>query len=364
MSHRPKSRFMRWLPTLTLFAILNTVATAAPEAGLSVETLASDDIVLADCLAYLSFSKGESDTVLSYKHADYWIDFRPAESLLLGEESSPHGSKDALRLASQGVIGKDLLWLAEGGGYLGFSNYQALWVDEYYRQLFEKSPGYKVVDPMGADGLVGLRWDYLQTSGFAKVSGFGSRDRVSPQWSPVIGKSLSRTPTAIDSAGGRIEFENVLTRFLRTHNSVTVSNATGRKPRWSLETMENFAVSDSCVIRTTGGYAFEAPDFDAFWTTAAVEWDFQRQWFVGLNARFYQDSGEINNLVSYGVAAPPATTFGMAASVRWVEGPNQASLGIGPYWTRFHDEDKTSPVAPLHSDRLWLWFQFAWSHQF
>jgi hypothetical protein len=364
MYRRPKGSLKFWLPKLTLLVILNSVATAAPEAGLSVETLVSDDVVLADYLAYLTLSKGKSDTVLSYKHADYWIDFRPAESLLIGEKSGIYASKDALHLASQGEIGKDLLWLVEGGGYLGFSNYQALWVDEYYRQLFENSPGYQEADPMGVDGALSLRWDYLQTSGFAKFSTFGSHDRISPQWIPVIGKSLSHTRTAIDSMGGRIEFENVLTRRLRTHNSVTVSDATARKPRWSLETMENLALSDSCVVRSTSGYAFEAPDFDAFWTTAAVEWDFQRQWFVGLNTRFYQDSGEVNNLASYGVAAPPATTFGMAVSVRWVEGPNQASLGIGPYWTRFHDKNETSPVAPLHSDRSWLWFQAAWSHQF
>ncbi len=359
-----KSNHKRLLPALAVLAILNAVAAAAPESGISVETLVSDDIVLADYTAYLTFSKSDSDTVLSYKHADYWIDFRPAEFLIVGKENDTHASKDALRLASQGVLGKDLLWLVEGGGYLGFSDYRALWVDEYYRQLFEELPAYKVADPMGADGTLSLRWDYLQTSGFSKFSIFGSHDRISPQWERLIGQPLAHTRDALDSVGGRIEFENVLTRRLRTHNSITVSDTTARKPRWSLETMENFALSESCVIRTTSGYSFEAPEFDAFWTTAAVEWDFQRQWFFGLSARFYQDSGEIDSVVRYGVAAPSATTFGLAASVRWIDGPNQASLGLGPYWTRYHDEDDTSPVAPLYSDRSWLWLQVAWSHQF
>ena len=355
---------MRWLPKMTLVVVFNSVVAAAPDAGLNLESLVSDDVKLANCLAYLVFSKDDYETVLSYQHADYWIDFRPAESMLIGEPNDRHASKDALRLASQGPLGKDLLWLAEGGGYLGFDDYQALWVDEYYRQLFKDYQGYEAGDPMGADGILGLRWDYLQTSGFAKFSIFGSHDRISPQWEPVIGQGLTHTRTSLDSTGGRVEFENVLTRRLRTHNSVTVSDTTARQPRWSLETMDNFALSDSCVIRGTMGYSFEDPDFDAFWTTAAIEWDFQRKWFVGLNARFYQDSGETDSLVLHGVTAPPATTFGVAASVRWIDGPNQASFAIGPYWTRYDHEDQTSPVAPLHSDRSWLWFQAAWSHQF
>jgi hypothetical protein len=354
----------RWLSTMVCVLVSGRLVWATPETGVNLETMASDDIILTDCLAYLLYSKGEHETVLSYKHADFWIDYRPAEAALIGDSNNRHESKDSLRLAYQGPLGDDLLWLAEGGGYLGFDDFQSVWIDEYYRQTFKDYAGYEEGDPKGVDGLLGLRWDYLQTSGFAKFSVFAGHDRISPQWDPVIGQGLVSSRSSFDSVGGRIELENVLTRRFRTHNQLTMSDISERAPRWSFETMDNFALTDSWVLKGTMGCAFENPDFHAFWTTAVAEWDFQKKWFVGLNARFYQDSGETNDLILYGVDAPPATTFGVSATLRWIDGPNQASCGIGPYWSRYDDQDKTSPVAELFTDRSWLWIQFAWSRQF
>ena len=355
---------MRWLSAMVLSLVSGPWALAAPETGINLETMASDDVVLSDCLAYFLHSKGDYETVLSYKHADYWVDYRPAEASLIGDSSDRHESKNSLRLASQGPLGKDLLWLAEGGGYLGFDDFQSIWIDEYYRQTFEDYAGYEAGDPKGIDGLLGLRWAYLQTSGFAKISLFAGHDRISPQWEPVIGQGLTSSRSSFDSAGTRIEFENVLTRRFRMNNRLTMSDISERAPRWSFETMDNFALSDSWVLKGTMGCALENPDFHAFWATAAVEWDLQQKWFVGLNARFYQDSGETDDLILYGVDAPPATTFGASVALRWIDGPNQAALGIGPYWSRYDEQDPTSPVAELFTDRSWLWIQLAWSRQF
>jgi hypothetical protein len=355
---------MRWLAAMALSLVSGSWAAAAPETGINLEIMAANDVILADCLAYLVHSKGEYETVLSFNHADFWIDYRPSGTSLIGDTNDRHESKDSLRLALQGPLGKDLLWLVEGGGYLGFDDFQSVWIDEYYRQTFEDYTGYEAGDPKGVDGLLGLRWDYLQTSGFAKFSVFAGHDRISPQWEPVIGQGLTPSRSSFDSIGGRIEFENVLTRRFRTNNRLTMSDISERAPRWSFETMDNFALSDSWVIKGTMGCALENPDFHAFWTTAAVEWDFQQKWFVGLNARFYQDSGETDDLILYGVDAPPATTFGASVTLRWIEGQNQAALGIGPYWSEYDRQDATSPVAELFTDRSWLWIQLAWSRQF
>lgn len=355
----PRKRCLTLILTLLPFTAIRA---ELPELGTNLEVLAAKDVFLADTLIYLLLPSGEQKTVLSYKHTDNWIDYSPPNSIF-GDSVERYSEKDSLHLAAQGPLANDFLWLAEGGGYLGYSDFKSLWIDEYYRQLFEGYPGYKKGNPMGTDALLGLRWDYLQVSGFMKFSIFGALDRVSPQWDPIIGKGLTSSRTSLNSKGCRLELENVLSHRFRTHNSLTVSDSTDRSPRWSLETMDNYALSDSWVVRGTMGGAFENPDFHAFWTTAAVEWDYQQKWFLGLNARIYGDSGDTNDLITYGVNAPSATAYALTASLRCIEGPNQASIGIGPYWTRYH-ADKTSPVTKLYADRSWLWLQLAWSHQF
>ncbi len=338
---------------------------AAPEAGFNLEALASDDIKLIESAAYLHFSEGNYETVLSYQHSVYGIDYRPPANAPIGQANEREASKDALHFATQGPAGEDLEWLVEGGGYIGSSDYKSLWVAEYYRQLFKDYAGYREHRPMGLNYLLGLRWDYLPSSAFMKISVFGGHDRVSPRWDPILGQGLSSSRTSVDSIGGRIELENVLTRRFRTHNRLTVIENSDRSPRWSFESLNNYALLDSWVLKGTVGSALESPDYHAFWTTATVEWDYRQTWFVGLNARFYQDSGETNELTHYGINAPPATTFGVSAAVRWISGANQASLGVGPYWTRYDPESgDSSPVSVLYSDRAWLWLQAAWSYQF
>ena len=338
---------------------------ASQELGLKMEAMAADDIVLNDYSTYFQLIKGDYKTVLSYKHAGIWIDYQPPVSALVGTPTDRHSEMNSLRVSTQGPAGQNLLWLAEGGAYQGFQDFKSLWLDEYYHQLFANFPGYKEFDPYGSDILLGLRWDYLPASALAKVSVLYAHDRVSPAWEPVIGKGLSSTSPTLHSVGARIELENVLTTRFRTHNSLSVNDKTERAPRWSFESMDNYALSDSWVAKGTLGGALESPEFTAFWTTATLEWDYQKTWFLGLNTRFYQDSGETDDFLPFGVNAPPAKAFGVSASLRWIDGANQASIAIGPYWTRYDGKNLlTSPVATLYSDRSWLWFQAAWSHQF
>ena len=334
------------------------------ESGINLEGLASDDIVLSDSLVYLRYRKLDTEALISFKHARHWIDYRPPDSSLVGEARDRDATKNSLRLSAQGRLRDDLLWLFEGGGYAGFVDYQSLWIDEYFRQQFAGYPGYEETDPMGADALIGVRWDYLKESGFFQFSLFGGGDRITPQWEADVGKPLTSTDSSVQFIGTRLELENVLSTRLRTHNSLSMVDNSERSPRWSFETMNNYALTDSWVLKGTMGAAVENPDFHAFWTTLAAEWDHQQTWFLGLNFRFYTDSGELDGFSTYGVAAPPATTFGTSATLRWIQGEQQASFGIGPYWTRYDQADNTSPVSVLFEDRSWLSVQAAWSCRF
>ena len=355
----------RWA-VVCLMACLILPSRAFPdvESGINLEAMASDDIALDDIGIYLLLEKSDYRTVATYNHSDYWIDYRPPAAALVGMNADRYTSTNALRIATQGPLGEDLLWFAECGGYVGFADYQSLWIDEYYRQNFESYPGYEDSDPMGVDGVLALRWDYLQTSGFFKASVFGGTDRIPPQWEADIGKPLTSTDATVQLIGTRLELENVLTTRLRTHNSLTVVSHTSRSPRWSLETMDNYALTDSWVLRGTLGASLENPDFRAGWATLSAEWDSRQTWFLGLNLRYYSDSGDTNDLTYYGVTAPPATTFGANVSVRWSDGPRQASLSLGPYWTNYEQKENTSPVSVLFEDRSWMWLQAAWSYRF
>ena len=339
-------------------------ASAALETGCQIEGLGSSDIVLSDLFVFLSRDMADYETVLTYRHSDHWIDYRPPEDGFIGQANDRHSSTDALRLATQGPFGDGFLWLAEAGGYMGFPDYQALWLDEYYNQLFDGYTGYEETDPWGLDGMVGLRWNYINASAFAQVAFFGARQRVSPHWEPVIGAGLQSTDTTIDSFGTRFELENVLSRRFRSNNRLTVVENSVTQARWSLESQNHYALSDCVVLKGTLGGSLENPDFHAFWTTAAAEWDYQRKWFTGIQLRYYSDSGELIESNPYGVEAPPAEAFGILATLRWIGGSQQASAGIGPYWTRYNDEQGTSPVGELYSDRNWLWFQATWNCQF
>ncbi len=346
-------------------AALRPTALPATESGWSLELLASDDISLVEGASYLSFTEGEWKSVLSYRRLGYWIDYQPPAGALTGGASEREETKDSLRLALQMPAGEGLSLHGEFGGYVGYSDFQSLWIDEYYHQLFEGYPGYETSQPMGWDYLVGVRWDYLPTSAFVKLSLFGGHDRMPPAWEPVIGGDLVSKGSSIESTGARLELENALSRRFRTHNRLTMLDATAREPRWSFESMNHYALSESWVVKGTAGGSLEDPDFEALWASLAIERDHRRTWFYGIGARFYTDSGETEDLALYGTSAPPATTVSVSGTLRWIQGGHQASLGIGPCWTRY-DEDpgNASPVAGLYTDRTWLSLQAAWSFQF
>ena len=120
------------------------------------------------------------------------------------------------------------------------------------------------------------------------------------------------------------------------------------------------------MTRLTGGYTEESPQFEAWFTAATVERDWNETWFVSLTGRYYTDTGQIENaLLAENTAAPPLEAFQVGLGLRWQGLSSSAKLVVGPYFTRYDPTGVNASIyGHLYQDRDWLSVQFAVAHEF
>ena len=119
------------------------------------------------------------------------------------------------------------------------------------------------------------------------------------------------------------------------------------------------------MLRSTVGYAKEAPRFEAWFVEETLETDIDRRWFFGLIGRWYEDTGEIDDSLLLSSAAPELETWHVGISVRWQGEHSGLKLSGGPYFTRYGALGPyTEPFQNLYRERDWVILQLAFSHQF
>jgi hypothetical protein len=303
--------------------------------------------------------------VLSVTTDRIGIDYGPARYDILSEAVTRTEARTAADLTMRFRTDKDFSPFAGFGGYRGFTDFRSVWLNEYYRQLFEGVPGYAAASPRGWHALAGGRWAYVPGSGILQGTVVRQDDTVSPGYEPEIGHPLRRGRERLGTTAARLSTENVLTPTVRTLLEIGATGTTGRETRYTAQGSLNWSISDALTLRTVVAGVRERPQFHAESAALTLEYDWEARWFAGLTARGYRDSGEVVDPLLVSSAAPALRTVHVAASVRWQGERATLRLEGGPYWTRYDEIALGSAhFARLYGDRHWRRVQGAVSWKF
>jgi hypothetical protein len=160
-------------------------------------------------------------------------------------------------------------------------------------------------------------------------------------------------------------FENVLSSRLRALNELRVSDTTDRDLRVSWQSSLNVAVGERWIFRALGGYTSEAPEFDAFWAGAIVEFEVARWCALIGSASYYQDSGEVLDPLSFSSAAPGLESYQATLGVRFTWSRYVLKMSGGPYVSDYEELPiNSSAFTNLYRDRDWGLAQLTFSVSF
>jgi thiol-disulfide isomerase/thioredoxin len=341
---------------------LETEKKVTHETTLDAAAMLASDVQVADFMAKYRQERPASEFSLAVSYRPIWMDFKTEH---LERTRRKRLTEDLF--AVQGGVGADLndvLKLKlDGGAYDGFQTYRALWMDEYNRLKFGNQAGYRDADPWGCNVSPSLRWEYLPDAGFVDAGASYQYDKVSPGYEG--GSPLVRLRDKYDTVGGRLAFENVLTRRLRTLLEGRVDETTDRETRATVQGSVNYALAEDWVARLTAGYAKEKPKFSAKSFSAALERDWRGIWFAGVFGRYYEDTSEIDIGIANDAAAPPLKTYQAGFGVRRQGIRSAIKLDVGPCFTRYDRRPRrNTDFDQLYKDREWLSVQAAFQYKF
>ncbi|MBT5925504.1 MAG: TlpA family protein disulfide reductase [Verrucomicrobia bacterium] len=327
------------------------------------EALMSDDFQLTQWDLTYGHAYGKTEWDVGFGLQAFALEMRSPDPFF-----TP-GHKDAERVRAQFRISRELndqLTLrGQMGYYDGFQSHRAFWLHEYYKQIGDLPffGGYPDVDPRGFQLASQIRWEYLPASGYLEA-GYGFfRDHIAPsaEFERVTVLGLDR----IDSHMLRLATENVLNSRMRSLFELRLTDTTDRQVRWSAQGSLNTAITDQTVLRTQAGWTKENPTFDAWFAGITLEQDLGPSWMVSLFARYYHDTGEIQNSLTSSNAPPGLDTYHVGLGVRWVGEKSSLRLSAGPYWTRYENADVEAPFfEDLYQSRNWGLFQAAFDMKF
>ncbi len=339
------------------------------EAALDNATLAASDLFVTDTqIEYTrKHTSKEFSLALSYRRID--VDYA-SEYIGVSREKNLTADHISFQGSASFDMTKALTLNAGGGLYDGFQTYRALWLDQYYRHVFdvlsgliEGLEGYENAHPWGYNLSSGLRWEYLPDTGFAEMNISYQYDIVSPGYD--MGIEVVRLRDTYHTISAHLAFENVLTRRLRTLAECRIDNTTDRDVRFTLQGSLNYAMADHWVLRLTAGGAKEEPEFTSKSVSAVLEHDWHETWFTSLFGRYYEDSSEIGNAITVNAAAPPLETYQAGLGLRRQGHHSSFKLVMGPCFSRYEKHpDRDMAFDQLYKDRDWFSVQAAFVHQF
>lgn len=247
--------------------------------------------------------------------------------------------------------------------YEGFPDYRAVWIAEYYEQLFGFVPGYRTADPGGWAVGAGVAWQV--DPGATRVSidlGFG-RDEIVEGWEFGPGRAVpGRSELETLSAGAT--WEQAVNGWLKSETSVRIQKVTAREPRWQVQSQWAAALSVAWTLQADAGLTRERPHFEAYYAGALLDYEFQPGWHLAVGTRYYEDSGEIESS-GFSTAAPGMQSFEVMASLLVETDDLAVRLSGGFYNSDFEPLDPTNDFfANLYRDRDWWLTRLAVSYRF
>jgi hypothetical protein len=348
------------LPDDSPVSFFETLFSGSQRLDAEVEGLVSDDIDV--WRSALTYEQQRDEGTVAATLAKSWleIDYEPTIVTFPSHrsEETPEGFFEFSRKAGQE-------WEISLGGrcYDGFPDYRSLWIAEFYDQFVGFLPGYEFADPRGWALAFGAEWDYLPRAGRLSGTLSWGRDHIVPGWS-AEGIDLTRTRDVLDTFSGALRWETTLNPRLRMEQSARIVDVTERSLRTHVHSETAWAVTDNVTLRAHLGGAREDPEFEAWYVGAALDWEFAPSWHIGLSARLYDDSGEINSS-NFNAAAPGMTSRELAFNLLWQQETTSLRISVGRYETRYDplSEDNLF-FGNLYRDREFLTVRVAYTSYF
>lgn len=329
-----------------------------------LEFLGSSDLLLSQSSVEYVRKDPKLEWRLSFSHSTIDLDYQPVPFDFLGFEKSLDEDRDAGQFSLRHRAFEDVTLLASAGLYDGFASYRSAWLNEYYRQQYAPLPGFQTAHPEGQNGSAGVRWEYLPGAGYLQFDASYLHDEIAPGYE-IDFDGLRRGRTHLDTSVFGLQSENVLSRRFRTLNELRLVKTTDREIRLAYQGSVNVAIGERWVLRCTGGYTREDPQFEAYHIGSTLEFEITPSWLVSFGGRYYKDTGEIENSLLVSNAAPGVESFQLALGLRALWKNANLKLLVGPYFTRYEEPGFATLVfRNLYRDRDWGLVQMACAFEF
>ena len=345
------------------------------KAEVDSELLWASGFFLANTQLRYEGSRGGTGWDAAFTHASHDMDYQPNRGVdFFGYKTHLHEDSFSLQSALRQRVAEE--WTVQGsaGWTEGYPNHRRVWIANRYRQKYDhpgfpRVPPYREPDPRQRSVSLGTRWEYRPTVAVAELNAGYSHENSAPGYEDgtnrLGGYQLMRGRENLDTASLSASSENVLSARLRLLNKLTAAKTTAREWRLGYEGSLNLAVGERWVVRATGGFARERPQFEAVFGGVTAEWEPRPGWFVSVDGRGYSDSGEIENSLPITSAAPPLDSWQVGVGVRYVWRGFSLRLHGGPVWTDYHPRPNIGPeFIHLYEDRNWGLAQMAVALQF
>ncbi len=332
-------------------------------------SLSASDVFVTETLVGYQHEGRKMDIDLAFSWRRIETDYL---SEYLGNRREKNLTADRIGLQCNTIfsLDKNLAITAGAGFYDGYQTFRALWLNEYYRHIFDvleeligEINGYENARPKGYNVSSGLRWEYIPDIGYVDAGISFQHDVVSPGYE--MGVPVIRLRDRYNTRSGHLAFENVLTRRLRTMAEFRIDDTTDRELRFSLQGGLNYAMAENWVMRLNAGWSKERPGFRSKTVSAVMERDWHGIWFASLFGRYYEDTSEIENAVLSVAAAPPLESYQTGIGLRRQGHSSYFKFVAGPCFTNYKRKpDRDIAFDRLYKDRDWLSVQFTYLHRF
>ncbi len=334
-----------------------------------LSSLSTSDVSVSETLVgyYYKGRKMDIDLAFSWRRieTDYLSEY-------LGErrEKTLTADRIGFQFKTGYSLDNNITLTADAGLYDGFQTFRALWLNEYYRHIFDvleeiigEVNGYKIARPKGYSMSSGMRWEYMPDIGYVDAGISYQHDLVSPGYE--MGAHVTRLRDRYNTKSGHLAFENVITRRLRTMAEFRIDDTTNRESRYSLQGGLNYAMAENWVMRLNGGWSKERPGFRSKSISAVMERDWHGVWFASIFGRYYEDTSEIENAIISVAAAPPLESYQTGVGLRRQGHSSSFKFVAGPCFSNYRRKpDRDIAFDQLYKDREWLSVQFTYLHRF
>ncbi|MCH6255504.1 hypothetical protein MLD52_03015 [Puniceicoccaceae bacterium K14] len=340
---------------------LGSVSFAIEDAFVSWELVDSDDIRIQQISVQASEVISGWDTTASIARTEYDVDYEPVDFDFLGEPAERSESNVSLQLNTRKALGENFWILGSLGVYDGFTSYSSIWLDQYFAERFSDLPegvegadNYIAADPKGINGSVGIRWQYKPNTGYAQLTLSQLRDDISPGYE-IDFDGLTRSSLVLATSAISLSTENILTKRIRTLVELRGSRTSERDWRYGLQASGNFGLSDKLIAKLQVGAAIENPDFEAYYGNLELSYSITDTISIYADARYYEDTGEIEDSLLFTSAAPGVETNKQGIGIRWMTGEKWSAR---IYFSRLSSTyEPTNPNTDffqnLYRDRDW-----------